>query len=349
MKSKTIRLQLCFAAGFLFTLLIETNGHANGLENHFAKLHQYFFHLNAFPIKTPQSEEPGDVYVSPAAQQIYLRRADCFKELQSTEHDTDLPRTIEVRRSDLRGDVSIELRRIGTTAAKNDIQLNDVAEISFGHPNGRPKLRQLDHGAVVALLVHRAEESPCRAALMKFLRANPGNDVLRGVPWIIEAVWYASSKLSVQTQQNVNAEAQTKLENDFSRLQAGANIEVKRAGGGLVLVSTGKSVLPVAWRPAFISSRHFNDILELEATGWFKRFRQWLGWENSREDILLLLRKEFDFDFNNVPRPEVIDRLMSQGPAMEFDSGNPKHLEYIKNVNAYYALSWHIYGGVPIH
>src|ERR1041385_845978 len=102
---------LCFALSLSGAVFLSSSLHADGLSNYYAKLHEYFFQIEALPIKSPQGEEPGDVYVT-AGGQIYLRKADCFNELRVRQNETTLPNTVEVNNSNLAGDAAIESRRI---------------------------------------------------------------------------------------------------------------------------------------------------------------------------------------------------------------------------------------------
>jgi hypothetical protein len=332
-----------------FAILYATSAAADEYDQYEAALYRYFSRLDALPIRTPQGEEPGDVYVTPGGQ-IFARRKTCFDELSVSEHDTVLARVLKVGKSDVRSRLDVEAGPIADAAAKLNIRFGSAAHISYGHPNGHPKIKSLEHFDVLTVLTQRPDGNACRDHLRKILRTNPGDNIEKGVPWIIATVWYASANISVATAHNVDADAQAKFQKSLSEkggtgIKAAGNIEAGRSGDRLVVVNTEKTAFPVAWQPAFISSKHFEDMRRLREKVWFRRARELLGFEKSMTDILAALRAEFDLNiYKEVPPPQVVDRDISMGSPIGFDAKDPKHLEYLQDLNAIYSLSWQAYG-----
>jgi hypothetical protein len=119
-----------------------------------------------------------------------------------------------------------------------------------------------------------------------------------------------------------------------------AAIEFKQAGEGSVVVATDGVAFPVAWRPAYISMNHFNDLNNLDELGFFKRFLAALGVIDPPREVLEKLKEDFPED---LVRPEKIGERMSAGKPVKFEAKNESHLEYLSNVGLLYAASWEFY------
>jgi hypothetical protein len=107
----------------------------------------------------------------------------------------------------------------------------------------------------------------------------------------------------------------------------------------LMIVNTGKSAFPVAWRPAFISRTHFEYVLKLMDRGWFRYLLSKVGIEESDAQILFTLRRDVKFDRKEVPHPKELSVQVSQGPAIPFDEKNEEHLRYLRGVNVLYGCA----------
>jgi hypothetical protein len=326
--------RLLSGALFIFLLMAECSAQSPIASNYYITLYKYFSYIPALPIPVPQGEHAGDVYSIPGV--IYARKATCFPELKADTKQTLLLKTITVTRSSIDASIDVDGPALVEIAARTGIKLKDIVNISYGQ-SGKATWEQLLPVDLEKLMVGHAVNS-CRKYLDAKLRSNPGSTPALGVPWIIQSVWHATVNVSSMTISAVNANTAATFEREFGGKKKGS-VEFKREANGLVVADSGATEFPIAWRPAFISVTHYDEIRKLMDESWFKYVWVKLGIEKSDQEILAILRDDFKLDRKTIPTPKELGVKMSQGPAMRFDEKNKEHIEYLKAVTVLSGLS----------
>jgi hypothetical protein len=306
--------------------------------SYYIALNNYFSFIPAFPITAPQNEQAGDVYSRPGT--IYARKVDCFREVATDSSETYLPRSIVVGNSNIAAQLTAERSTIAKAATEVGAQISGAVTMSFGE-DGKVRWNQIVERNLVALLENSSNNS-CRDKILRSLRLSP--DRMSSVPWIIQSVWYATVNLSYQTTSAVDANAKAEIDAKLSPLVAAGSVSTEQRSDSLVIVNTGKTAFPVAWRPAFISFEHYAYLNELMDQGWFRYILYKLDLRKSDQEILEILQRDYKLEPKKVPPPKDIVGDMSRGKTIPFEQENEKHLAYVKGVNALFGLAQAIYG-----
>jgi hypothetical protein len=295
-------------------------------------LREYFSEFYAFPIIAPQGEQPGDVYARPGT--LYARKVDCFKEAKIDSKETYLPRRMTLSSSDVAGEAGADQRLIGEALMGVGTKLSNQVSVSYGE-DGKATLNQIAERDLISMLEAKNNNS-CRDKLVGMLRS------ATNIPWIIQSTWYATVNLSYQTTSALDANAKATV--DKKLLEAKGAVKTDQRSDSLLIVDSGKTAFPVAWRPAFISFDHYQYIDQLMEQSKLRYYLSKIGFAKSDQEILEILQSDFKFDLKKVPPPKDIVERMTTGKPIGFNADNERHREYIRSVNALYGVSQAIYG-----
>jgi hypothetical protein len=326
---------LACATVFQFTFIEPVN--AQSLSTYHLAVNTYFSSISALAIAIPQKEEAGDVYSRPGF--IYARKADCFNEVTTDSSPTFLPRSEILTSSNSSAQIAGELPTIAKAAADAGASISSTVIVSYGE-SGKARWNQLTERSLREALAN-PNNNDCRNKILQQLRSPPNN--ISSVPWIIQSVWYATVNLSYRTTSAVDASAKAEIDKKLGQLKANGSVSTELTSDSLVIVSTGKVAFPVAWRPAFISSEHYQYINELMNEKWFDYILKYFDLKKSDQEVLEILQKDFNLDPKKVPHPKDIVEGMSRGKPIRFEQDNEKHLAYLRGVNALFGLAQAIY------
>jgi hypothetical protein len=303
---------------------------AQARSTYYIRLYSYFSSLAtpAFPITTPQNEQPGDVYSRPGV--LYARKADCFKDEKIDSSPTYFPDEIVLDSSNVAAEVAIEQRAIAEAVVAAGGELSKRVGISYGE-NGKGKWNQIAEKDLISILTN-PNSNACREKILETLRS------ATRIPWIIQSVFYATVNLSYQTTSLLDASAKAAIEKRLPAKVGGA-ITTEQKSDTLLIANTGNTAFPIAWRPAFISSDHYNYVNQLMEQSWLRYLlsRVWL--DKSDQEILEILQNDFKLDLNKLPRPKDIAEGISSGKPIEFEPTNENHLQYVRAVNVLSGVS----------
>jgi len=333
---RVILLAFVCIASFEFSPLKIAN--AQDLKTYFINLNNYFGSIYVLPIMIPQKEEAGDVYSRPGT--IFARKAECFGDAKTDSAETSLPRLAFVDSSGVAGRLAGDEAMIGAAAADIGAQIQHSTVVSYGE-NGKARWNQLTEKSISDSLANPGNNS-CRERILRELRGVPEN--ISGIPWIIQSVLYATVNVSYQTASAVDAAAKAEIDKKLKPLEVNGSVSTEQKSDSLVIVNTGKTAFPVAWRPAYISHDHLQYIEYLAKEDWFKYVLQKFDLVKSDQEILEILQKDFKLELKKLPRPKDVVENMSHGKPVAFNQKNEEHLAYLQHVNALLGLSQAIWG-----
>ena len=315
---------------FTSSVLFSTAASSSVLENHLAARFAFFAALKMLPIYPPNGERPGEIYTSPYPSSSFEYRCDekikdfcdsCFPGVRPhiTRH-TILPKTMEVYRSRLEVEGYGSARGIARVSAQQDISIKDVAYIDFEDVI----IKELTRSEIKDSIRSNMNVS-CHSYILRTLSGDPGENAQKGVPWVIETVYYAKETSFFAADMDFSAAVQADLRAAIRKVGLEAGFSKTR--DGISIISGNTVSLPVAWRPAYVSLDHFTKMQDANNRNLFRRILEALGLKDNRRDILRQLRSEFPDEF---VRPHKIIDQMAHGKAMQIDQHSTQHLEYFR-------------------
>jgi hypothetical protein len=300
-----------------------------------AMLFAYFADLYLLPIFFSQNQTPADVLKSPYGDGFLFRSYECLRDLIPSENATDLPYSFERKGGDLWVSGGVDAIYIVRMAQKIGITFSNVSRVSFTDVT----TKILSSGQIEQALVKEPMQ-PCRKRILDILKGNPGDNIERGVPWILEEVLYGKQRTSFQAEKHLDGGSRVEFSNHLHATYAELDATLTDDAMGTVVTVTSQRS-PIAWRPAFISRWHYERLVRFRERGFLKRCASWLGAPlDTAQTILRELRQAFPEDI--VPSDRIVKR-MSEGEAMPFDRYNQDHRDYLRNVDLLFAASWESY------
>ncbi|WP_315796955.1 hypothetical protein [Bradyrhizobium sp. SZCCHNRI3043] len=319
-----------FALGFFALVSFPTKADAS----YYIELYNYFSLIPALPIVTPQNERPGDIYDIPGT--IYARKADCFPEAKVDSSETYFLRALTLDIRNLSGEAAAAREMIGQITAEAGTSLENSVKVSFGE-SGKVKWDQITVRNLGTLLSDQNTKNACRQRLLSLLRST--SDDPNSVPWIIQSVWYATVNTAYRTTTRVSAAASGVIRSRLSSVDASGATQTEQQSERLTIANTGRTPFPIAWRPAFISQSHYEYIHQLLYADWLRSLMKQIYLSKSDQEILEILRKDFQFDFRKIPTPKEIARDMTRGKPISFEPDNKEHLLYMQATDVLIGVS----------
>jgi hypothetical protein len=317
-----------------------SSAHAGPLELPFAALNEYFSQIYALPIRAPNDDVPGDIYIDPY-HGFEARNAECFAQLVPTEANTNLAEAHIVASQNAQGEIGAKVSEIVDLTAQAGVELKENYDLVFDAASIRSYSNAQISGALQSL------PSNCADRLKTILESSP-NPTVEGVLWILRDVISArmTAELAVERGNNasVGAELDARLNGLISDPKVAVSSELQSSGK----VKIGYlSVLPVAYRPAFISLDDMKRLEFYDKHSFWAWFKGVMTGTTPARDELKKVRERFpdipDAGVGGLPRPSEIYKRMGEGKPIAFNPENPEHRAYLEHSGLLLAASWELY------
>jgi len=235
---------------------------------------------------------------------------------------------------ELSGNVNVPIYRVVDAAVEGGRTSLDQVSLRFtgAHVSGLTT-------AVTALeLMSPADE--CRDALLAY--GLESETFAKTVPIILQEVVYGKPEFVFHLKRGTSVKAKAQIETELEAIpEVSAEADsVIRTKSDFSFVST--EVVPLAWRPAFISKRDLDRLQDIEKNGFFLRLQRWMGLRGTQAEERDEIRNSF---YDIVPSPDELFEQMTTPPSIEFDPDNPVHLRYLQKKGQLLAVSIDLYRG----
>ncbi|WP_404406162.1 hypothetical protein [Pelagibacterium halotolerans] len=295
--------------------------------------------LYALPIILPQEDIPGDIYIDPI-RKFQFRSEDCFPGTPIDTVDTVLPSYFEQNQSTLEAEFAGSLPDIASALVSVGVDTGDKLSISFADA----RAHSMTWDEITTGLANTSNEA-CRDHIEWTLMQDSSSDPWRSIPWILATVIEARESYTFETSQNITVGAE--VEADLARLFRQLPVPVEIAPGIELSNGTTRRIqllteqsYPVAYRPAFISLEHMEELKAIEAGGFFRAVWQFFGGASDFETIEAI-RSEFPEQLRHAD--ETL-KSMVEGTAVRFENENEEHLAYMRNAGLMLAAGIEAYG-----
>jgi hypothetical protein len=314
--------------------------YADPLRLPFAALNEYFSHVPALPIRLPNNDVPGDIYITPY-EGYQARNGECFPQLVPTEAPTNLAAAQIVASQTAQGEIGAKVSEIVDLTAQAGVSLKENYALVFDDAS----VRSYTNLEISDALQHLPTN--CADRLNAIMGSSP-NQTLQGVLWILRDVISArmTAELAMESGNtaNVGAELDARLNGLVSDPKVSISSELQSSGK----VKIGyASVLPVAYRPAFISLDDMRRLQYYDEHAFWAWFKGVLTGTTPALDELKKVREQFpdipDAEVGGLPRPGAIYKRMGEGKPIEYNPENPEHRAYLEHSSLLLAASWELY------
>ena len=288
------------------------------------------------PIFLPAGEVPGDVYRD-AFGGYFARQRDCFKKLDVSKAPTHLPAVLNTRAGVVSGQLKGQLTEAAAAGANAGWKVSDRVEISFSD-----------------ITVHVSSDTGLRKA---FLRSEPtcdpvgklmdrpgdGNSALvLGQVFIGKQVIETSVQSSLSGQIGGQASLEKLAEKLGSMGKALEKIGVLLKTNGKIELTgnreayakvslTDKRLLPIGYRPAFLSQRHLLKVLRYIETGVLANIEnEVIKNKNTRATA--------DKYRDIIISPKRFATEIASGDLIPFDPKNKDHIAYLRGVGLIFSV-----------
>lgn len=302
-----------------------------------SKLAYYFSDTAYLPVwPLPQNERPGDIYDGWNDQRTgFLVRSEvCFDDVPIYTEPSQLIDMGQYSEWELTGNVDVPIYRVVEVGVEGGRESVDQVGLRFTgvHVSG------LTTETTVQELLSPADE--CRDALLIY--GLESETIAKAVPIILQEVVYGKPEFAFHLKRGTSVKAAAQLETELDAIP-----EVSVEAGSVISTESDFSfvsteVVPLAWRPAFISKSDLERLQELEKNGLFLKLMRWAGLRGTQEEERNEIRNSF---YDTIPSPDELFEQMTTPPSVEFNPDNPVHLRYLQKKGQLLAVSIDLYRG----
>lgn len=308
--------------------------HAKTVGRYVVESHLYFKEYDAIPILLSNSEQPGDIYITPERGFI-ARKSVCFPSLDPSDSATNLVNSFDVKSYSVKGSVGFKVKKLAEILGSAGGDVSDEVSMKFSDANIKSlqqiELRSLDYPS----------SQVCKEAMNEIFGSKRPSS-LQSVPWILQDVISAKLEITFSFKGGISDRVSASIKSDVARYIGDPEIRIAVDGDSIGMASlTTDELFPVAYRPAFISVADMERLKKLDDAGFFDWLGEIMGLNDTAADQLEEIRQKFP---ESLVRPSDLYRLMTFGSPVKFDIENEEHLLYIRRKNLILAASWEIYG-----
>jgi len=329
---------------FLFILLFFSisNVHAarleDALEDFRAKLFAYFKNQPdpILPIFLPSGEIPGDIYRD-AFGGYFARQQDCFDGLRVDEAPTRLLHVLDAKSSKVSGKLRGQLTKAAKAGGEAGFEFDENIEIRFEDLIIRVS------PDIQLKKAFRSKEPQCAPIAKLMDKPGEGNtklilgQVLIGKQIIETKV---SVSLSGQAAGRLDADPIKKklnilfkaLEKKGLSLKASGELHLSGSRKAYTKLSlTDERLLPIGYRPAFVSQRHLQKILTYVEKGILTEIENEVIKTRNARSVAEKYKEVI------IPTKRLLVE-MGSGELVPLDLKNPEHIKYLKGLGLLFGI-----------
>ena len=310
---------------------------AAALKTYDAQMYDYFRNLPepVLPIFTPRGEEAGDAYRDYFGGYA-ARKSDCFSNPRVTRAASNLTQVMTTKADSLSGELKANVTSAVDAMLSAGLKLDDKVQIRFSDVNV-----QSVSDAQLTKTVKRNE--PACKRVVEAVDGVPRTDgvILLGDVFVAKKVLETRVRGAAAGKAEGTLSADKLLEkvkttSDILK-KLGLTMEVKGAVEGshsheqLISLSDART-MPIAFRPAFISGEHLQNIIHFREKGVLQAIEN----EVRKSGTAATARDKF---------PEIVVsqvtlwEAMRSGKSIPFDPKNADHIYYLRWVGLLFAVA----------
>ena len=288
------------------------------------------------PIFLPAGEKPGDVYRDVFGG-YFARQAECFNNPQVYVEPSRFQEAVESSAGNLSGNLQAQFTEAAKAAGDAGVKMTDSITIRFSDVSAQVA------SDVALTTAFRGSQRACAAIGKLMTKPGSSNSAL-----VLGQVFMAKQTIETTATVDVSGqlggavqldEVKKKLGVFGQGLEAiGLSLDARGSteidGGRTAktrIALTDAQVLPIGYRPAFLSQQHLTKLLDLIQRGVLANLERDVA---ITRDARAMAEKYKDV----VSDPKQLAYEMASGDVIPFDEKNAKHIQYIQGLGLLFAI-----------